>query len=79
MTKSASKSDIMTCIPKDLLDKKWLVDAIRISDQFDDKMESLSKYDSQMRQFGGMKRVIKAFKKYHKYWNDCEPFWYIKK
>ncbi len=42
-------------------------------------MESLGKYESQMSQFGGMKRVKKAFIKYHEYRNDSEPIWYIEK
>jgi len=40
-------------------------------------MDALGKYESQMKQFGGMKKVRKAFTKYHQYWNNCEPTWYI--
>lgn len=78
MSKSASGVDIRSCIPKSLLNSNWKIEQVNIKQEFDLKMESLSKYDSQMRQFGGMKRVRKAFKKYHAYWNHCEPYWYIK-
>ena len=43
------------------------------------KMKSLAEYDSQMNQFGGMKRVRKVFNKYHEFWNNSEPYWYIEK
>lgn len=78
MTGMASGTDIKTCIPNELHESKWTYELINIQNTFDLKIESLSKYESQMKQFGGMKRVQKAFKKYHEYWNNSEPIWYIK-
>ena len=78
MTGMASGTDIKTCIPNELHESKWTFELINIQNTFDLKIESLSKYESQMNQFGGMKKVQKAFKKYHKYWNNSEPIWYIK-
>lgn len=79
MSKSSSKSDIRTCIPHTLLNAKWKYNLINIEKDFDIKMKSLAKYDSQMSQFGGMKRVRKVFNKYHEFWNNSEPYWYLGK
>jgi len=77
MTGMASGSDINTCIPKELHNAKWVLETINIQPTFDLKMEALGKYESQMSQFGGMKKVKNAFSKYHEYWHDCEPIWHI--
>lgn len=79
MSKSSSKSDIRTCIPDTLLNADWKNNLINIEQEFDIKMKSLAEYDSQMNQFGGMKRVRKVFDKYHEFWNNSEPYWYIEK
>jgi hypothetical protein len=77
MSGAASDSDIRTCIPDDLGESEWKVDTIPLEKAFEMKMESLSKYRSQMKQFGGMKRVGRAFRKYHEFWKNGEPYWYI--
>lgn len=77
MTRAASNSDIKTCIPEQLQNAKWAVATVEIASQFEKKMNSLAQYESQMSQFGGMRRVNKAFKKYHAYWNGCEAFWFV--
>lgn len=77
MSKSATNSDIRTCIPEDLITSEWKHETINIENEFNLKMKSLSEYKTQMKQFGGMKRVEKVFKKYHEYWNNSEPFWSI--
>ncbi len=77
MTRSASNADIRTGIPEALKTAKWQVYPVDIMPVFDKKMKSLAHYISQMRQFGGMKRVTRAFERYHAFWNGCEPFWFI--
>jgi len=77
MSRSASGSDIKTCMPENLHNVSWKVDSICIETTFKKKMEALSKYESQMNQFGKMKRVSKVFVKYHEYWKNCEPYWYM--
>ena len=77
MTGMASGSEIRTCIPAELHNVKWSFSKVDIRSTFELKMKSLSKYESQMRQFGGMKKVKKAFIRYHEYWDNSEPIWYI--
>ena len=78
MANSASKSDYLSYIPKELQSSQWQVDSVNIADDFEKKMTALSKYESQVSQFGGMKKLRKLFSKYHEYWNDCEVYWNIK-
>ncbi len=79
MSKSSSKTDIRTCMPTELANANWKHLNIDVSGAFSKKMESLSHYQSQMSQFGGMKRVRKVFKRYHAFWQNTEPYWYIQK
>ena len=78
MANSTSDSDFRTYIPKQVQYADWSVDVLNIENEFEIKMKSLSKYDSQISQFGGMKKVRKLFERYHNYWNNGEPYWYIK-
>lgn len=78
MSNAASKNDYMNYIPNELKSNKWQIDSVNISNDFEQKMLALSKYESQISQFGGMKKLRKLFLKYHEYWNDCEIYWSIK-
>ena len=78
MANSASNIDYINYIPNELKSSKWHVDSVNISNDFEQKMIALSKYESQVSQFGGMRKLRKLFSKYHEYWNDCEVYWNIK-
>ena len=78
MAKAASKTDYRTYIPEELHSNNWQKDSVNISDDFEQKMQALSKYESQISQFGGMKKLRKLFRKYHDNWNNCEVYWQIK-
>ena len=78
MANSASGSDYLSYIPYELRSNQWQVESVNIIHEFEQKMSALSKYESQINQFGSMKKIKKFFLKYHEYWGNSEAYWSIK-
>lgn len=62
-------------LPNEYSNLEWSIKTESIEGFIDKKIEAAAKYETQLKQFGGIKLFSKLLRHYHKFWGDAEPYW----
>jgi LmbE family N-acetylglucosaminyl deacetylase len=65
-------------LPEQGQDLQWAVEPERIEGFEGKKLEAMSKYETQVRELGGMGMFERLSRHYHQYWGEAEPYWVVR-
>jgi len=91
LSRTSLKSRVMSFALKTVMDAKsidaemkaisekyaWKVQREQVGEYLDKKMAALFFYTSQIKALGGERMVKKLYPKYHEFWGQAEPYWYV--